>query len=95
MKFLEAFAFLPYLYIFSTLALGGQTAKPNGLLVQPNSFFFAKFFFELGESLDMGFYKDFLLGLLLLEDCLNFFDLSVEGVEEMIATINFLFFLLE
>jgi hypothetical protein len=68
MKLLESLAFLPYLYILSTLALCGQTAQTYRLLIQPYALFLPHLFLKLRQGLDMRLDEDLLLGLLNLEN---------------------------
>jgi hypothetical protein len=94
-KFFVPFTFLPYLDIFGTLSLSGQPSKSDGLLIQPYALFLKKFLLKLSEDLNVRLNEDLLLSLLLFEDTLDLFDLGVESVQQVVAAIDFHFFLLE
>jgi hypothetical protein len=94
-NFFETFSFLPDLDIFCPLPLQRQPTESDGLLIQPNSLFLPYFFFKRSESLYMWLYKHLLLSFLLFENRLDLFNLGIKSAKKLIASINFLLFLLK
>ena len=95
MKLFVALALFPDFHVLGALTLCGKAAQSDGLLIKPDALLFQKLFLELSEDLDVRLDKDLLLSFLLLEDTLYLFDLSIESVQKMVASVDLEFFLLK